>query len=160
MPAWPATPQAGTFLSPAGWPWGVPQSWLWARLGPRRTHKDVGTQWTFVTNLIDSGGLGRSAGAAACVGNLTRAWAMAVHWGPGPTQFRNKGPPWTSLMVQRLAICLPVQGARVRSLVREDSICCRATGPVHHIYWNSCTLEPVLHKRSHHCEKPMHHNEE
>ena len=31
----------------------------------------------------------------------------------------------TSLVIQWLGICLPMQGPRVRSLVREESTCCR-----------------------------------
>ena len=86
----------------------------------------------------------------------------------------------TSLVVQWLRICLPMQGTRVRALVREDPTCRRASKPVYHNYW-ACTLEPanhnywarvpqllkptrlepVLHnKRSHRNEKPAHHNEE
>ena len=40
----------------------------------------------------------------------------------------------TSLVVQWLRICLPIQGTRVRALVREDPTCHRATKPVHHNY--------------------------
>ena len=86
----------------------------------------------------------------------------------------------TSLVVQWLRICLPMQGTRVRSLVQEDPTCHGATKPVHHNYW-ACTLEPVSHnywahvpqllkpaclepmlhnKRSHCNEKHVHHNEE
>ena len=36
----------------------------------------------------------------------------------------------TSLMVQWLSIHPPMQGTRIRSLVREDSTCCRTTNPV------------------------------
>ena len=32
-----------------------------------------------------------------------------------------------SLVVQWLRICLPIQGTQVRSLVQEDSTCCKAT---------------------------------
>ena len=85
-----------------------------------------------------------------------------------------------SLVAQWLRICLPMQGTRVRALVREDPTCCRATKPVHHNYW-ACTLDPASHnywsrtpqllkpvclepmlcnKRSHCHEKPVHHNEE
>ena len=73
-----------------------------------------------------------------------------------------------------------MQGTRVRALDWEDPTCRRATKPVHHNYWawtlepashnywacvpqllNPTCLEPVLHnKRSHHNEKPTHHNEE
>ena len=86
----------------------------------------------------------------------------------------------TSLVVQWLRIRLPMQGTRVRALVWEDPTCCGATKPVSHNYW-ACALEPASHnywalmlqllktmhlelvlhnKRSHHNEKPAHHNEE
>ena len=86
----------------------------------------------------------------------------------------------TSLVVQWLRIRLPMQGARVRALVREDPTCCTATKSVCHNYW-ACTLEPVSHnywgcvpqllkpahlepmlcnKRSHRNKKPTHRNEE
>ena len=42
---------------------------------------------------------------------------------------------WTSLVAQRLGVRLPVQGTRVRSLVREDLTCDGATGPVRHNCW-------------------------
>ena len=40
----------------------------------------------------------------------------------------------TSLVAQWLRIRLPMQGTRVRSLVRGDPTCCGATKPVHHSY--------------------------
>ena len=40
----------------------------------------------------------------------------------------------TSLVVQWLGVCLPMQGMWVRSLVQEDPTCCRATGPMRHSY--------------------------
>ena len=82
-------------------------------------------------------------------------------------------------MAQWLRIRLPMQGTRVRALVREDPTCGGATKPVRHNYW-ACALEPVSHsywarmpqllkparlepvlrnKRSHHNEKPAHGNE-
>ena len=85
-----------------------------------------------------------------------------------------------SLVAQWLRICLPMQGTRVRALVREDPTCRGATKPVHHNYW-ACALEPGSHnywahvpqplkpahlepvlrnKRSHDSEKPAHCNEE
>ena len=76
-------------------------------------------------------------------------------------------PGGTSLVAQWLRICLPMKGIRVRPLVREDRTCCRATKPVCHSYWalvpqlrKLMRLEPLLHKRSHHNEKPTHRNEE
>ena len=40
----------------------------------------------------------------------------------------------TSLVAQWLRIHLPMQGTRVRALVREDPICHRSTKPVRHNY--------------------------
>ena len=39
-----------------------------------------------------------------------------------------------SLVAQRLRVCLPMQGTRVRALVREDPTCRGAAGPVSHNY--------------------------
>ena len=39
---------------------------------------------------------------------------------------------------------LPMQGTRVRSLVREDPMCRGATKPMSHNYW-ACALEPAHH---------------
>ena len=59
-------------------------------------------------------------------------------------------------MGQWLRISLPTQGAQVQSLVQEDSTCRGATKPKRHNYW-ACALEPLVHKRSHCSEKPVHH---
>ena len=40
----------------------------------------------------------------------------------------------TSLVAQWLKIHLPLQGTQVQSLGGKDSICLRATKPVHHNY--------------------------
>ena len=86
----------------------------------------------------------------------------------------------TSLVAQWLRICLPMQGTQVRALVWENPTCRGATKPVTHNYWawalkpashnywahmpqllKPTRLEPALcNKRSHHSEKPAHHNEE
>ena len=50
-----------------------------------------------------------------------KPWFKSIHAG-------------TSLVVQWLGICLPMQGTRVPALVQEDPTCCRATMPVHHNY--------------------------
>ena len=67
---------------------------------------------------------------------------------------------WTSLVVQWIKTCLPVQGTRVWSLVWEDFTYWGATKPVCHKYWEPVLwnpwvettepvcLEPVLCKRS------------
>ena len=107
----------------------------------------------------------------------------------------SSGHPWhssqksrASLVAQWLRIRLPMQGTRVRALVREDPTCRGETKPVCHNYW-ACALEPASHnywspratttearvpqllksaclepvlcnKRSHRNEKPMHRNGE
>ena len=73
-----------------------------------------------------------------------------------------------SLVAQWLRIRLPMQGTRVRALVREDPTCRGATKPVRHNYGahvpqllKPVRLEPMLrNKRSHLNEKPAHRNEE
>ena len=52
----------------------------------------------------------------------------------------------TSLVAQWLRIHLPMQGTRVRALVRvqEDPTCRGATKPVRHNY-RACALEPASH---------------
>ena len=50
----------------------------------------------------------------------------------------------TSLVAQWLRVHLPMQGTRVRSLVREDPTCCVAARPMRHNYW-ACALEPSSH---------------
>ena len=115
------------------------------------------------------------------------SWKMKMHWcqcssptwvGKGTVKHLHQNLLRTSLVAQWLRILLPTQGTRVRALVREDPTCLRATKSVHHNYW-ACTLEPTSHnywahvpqllkptrlepvlrnKRSHHNEKPAHHN--
>ena len=46
----------------------------------------------------------------------------------------------TSLVVQWLRICLPMQKTQVQSLPQEDSTCCGATKPVCHNYWSLCSV--------------------
>ena len=83
-------------------------------------------------------------------------------------KYKLKSNIGTSLVEEWLRIHLPMQGTRVRALVREDPTCYKATKPVCHNYWarvlqllKPLRLEPVLHnKRSHRKEKPAHHKEE
>ena len=59
-----------------------------------------------------------------------------------------------------VAVRLPMQGTRVRALVREDPTCCGAAKPGT-TTTEPARLEPVLrNKRSRNSEKPAHHNEE
>ena len=119
-----------------------------------------------------------SLGLSTQVNVLLLLGAMVLPGQRKPVQKWNERG--TSLVVQWLRICLPMQGTRVWALVREDPTYCGAAKPVHHNYWacaleptshNYCThvlqllkptlLEPVLrNKRSHRIEKPVHHNEE
>ena len=77
-----------------------------------------------------------------------------------------------SLVVQWIRICLPMQRTWVQSLVLEGPTCRGATKPVHapqllslcsrarepQLLRPTCQ-QPVLHsKKSHHNEKPEHHN--
>ena len=76
--------------------------------------------------------------------------------------------PRASLVAQWWRIRLPMQETRVQSLVQEDPTCHGATKSVSHNYWacaietgihncwSLCALQPVLHKRSHCKEKPVH----
>ena len=57
---------------------------------------------------------------------------------------RLKETKGTSLVVQWLRICLPMQGTQVRALVREDPTCHGATKPMRHNY-RVCALGPASH---------------
>ena len=50
----------------------------------------------------------------------------------------------TSLVVEWLRVCLPVQGTGVRALVREDPTRHRAAGPTRHNCW-ACALGLASH---------------
>ena len=76
----------------------------------------------------------------------------------------------TSLVVQWIRICLPMQGTQVRSLVWEDFTCCGATeayvpqllSPRAANYWSpsaSSTGSPTREATDYN-EKPLHCNEE
>ena len=52
----------------------------------------------------------------------------------------------TSLVVQWIGICLPVQGTRTQSLVQRHSMCYGATKPMCHKYWVH-----ALESTSHNC---------
>ena len=67
-----------------------------------------------------------------------------------------KPPMKTSLVVQWLRICLPIQGTWVQSLVQEDSTCCRTTKSIHHNYCPERPGPGLYIKRSLHSEKPKH----
>ena len=80
-----------------------------------------------------------------------------------------------SLVAQWLRIRLPMQGTRVRALVKEDPTCHGATEPASHNYLSPRAttteahvpqllkpthLKPMLHnKRSHRNEKPVYRKE-
>ena len=84
----------------------------------------------------------------------SRWWSKKTWSPPPPTkaskihlhveQFSLKLTGGASLAAQWLRIHLPMQGTRVRALVREDPTCHGATKPVRHNYW-ACALEPASH---------------
>ena len=86
----------------------------------------------------------------------------------GQCFLKKQGPFGTSPVAQWLRIHLPMQGTQVQSLVWEDPTCRGATKPMCHNCWahvpqllKPAPLEPMLcNKRSHHNEKPAHHNKE
>ena len=73
-------------------------------------------------------------------------------------KLKNLKQYWTSLVVQWLRICLPVQWMQAWSHkpanLGEDFTCHRAAKSMYHNYWSPRTLEPVLYNTSHHKEKP------
>ena len=73
--------------------------------------------------------------------------------------FNIKTQKRTSLVVQWLGICLPLQRTLVQSLVQEDSTCREATKPMCQDYW-ACALELMLHNKRSHCKKKSTHRNE
>ena len=56
-------------------------------------------------------------------------------WGKKKVKIKKKkSNGGTSLVAQWLRICLPMQGTRIRALVREDPTCQGATKPMPHNY--------------------------
>ena len=64
---------------------------------------------------------------------MHRFWTDYMHLRKLIPELKIKGR--TSLVVQRLRICLPMQGTQVWSLVQEDSTYHGAIKPVCHRYW-------------------------
>ena len=72
-------------------------------------------------------------------------WQFTPNWSVDSIKYQSKfQKAGTSLVAQCLRIRLPMQGSGVRTLVREDPTCRRATKPVRHNYW-ACVLEPANH---------------
>ena len=110
--------------------------------------------------------------------NLLRASGISKtsdHWPFSSKKSPTKNYWGSSLVLQGIRINLPMQGTRVWSLVWEDPTCLGATRPLSHNYWacglepenlycwahvlqslKPVCLEPVLHKRRRHSEKPSH----
>ena len=82
--------------------------------------------------------------------NRVRSWGGAEaqnhrdHENPGSWRLTEILRNGASLVAQWLRIHLPMQGTRVRALVREDPTCRGSTKPVCHNYW-ACALEPGSH---------------
>ena len=96
---------------------------------------------TSPSNAEDEGsiaGWGAKIPHASWPGNQNLEWKQCC--GEFNKDFKNglhqkkKKNSWASLVAQRLRICLPMQGTRVRALVWEDPTCCEATRPVSHNY--------------------------
>ena len=66
-----------------------------------------------------------------------------------PKHLDLKNKTRTSLVVQWLRIHLPMNGTQVRSLVRENPMCCGATKPTCCNYWSPCSSAYALQQ-----EKP------
>ena len=85
-------------------------------------------------------------GSLPRMGRPTHVWLSAEALGGWPPGLKRPSAPsrpvlshrnrttGTSLVAQWLRIRLPVQGTRVRALVREDPTCRGATEPVRHNY--------------------------
>ena len=92
---------------------------------------------------------------------LNSQWHLDTQSASSDWSTQLKHDQGTSLVVQWLRICLPMQGTQVQSLVGEDSTWFRATKPVHHNYWSLRALEPGCHKKRSHCsEKPANRNKQ
>ena len=62
-------------------------------------------------------------------------------------------------VVQWLRICLPMPSTWVQSLVCEDSTCCGASRSMCHNYRSHALELKLCSVRSHHSQRPVHHNE-
>ncbi|KAJ8783826.1 hypothetical protein J1605_008869 [Eschrichtius robustus] len=69
-----------------------------------------------------------------------RVWSLCSTTREAATEWLERA----SLVAQWLRIHLPMQGTRVRALVREDPTCRGATKPMRHNR-RACALEPVSH---------------
>ena len=92
----------------------------------------------------------------------SHAAQLREHRGLGAERWVKSSGVWTSLVVQWLRICLPMQGTQLCSLVWEDLTGWGATKPTCQNYWPRVpqllkphSLEPMpCNKRSHGDEKP------
>ena len=102
--------------------------WLWSSLGQGRPHR-LQLFWAFGWCLPESWTVLKDK--LRHLKNFRKNWLESYS-------------ARASLVVQWLRIRLPMQGTRVRALVREDATCRGATKPVRHNYW-ACALEPMSH---------------
>ena len=73
---------------------------------------------------------------------LCSSWVLCMH-----SEFLKTLHSEASLVVQWIRIRQPMQGAQVRSLVREDSTCCETVGP-YTMATKSALWSPHLHQSS------------
>ena len=93
-----------------------------------------------------------------CWCSLWSTTALSYCWfQPQCHQFFKKSQDWTSLVVQWLKICLPMQRTRVWSLVQEDPRCCKAAKPMCHNYCACAPASTLWNKRSHCNEETIRH---
>ena len=122
---------------------------------PRDTYRLKGRGWR---KIFHANGNQKKAGVAILISNKIDFKIENI----------TRDKEGVSLVMQWLRIRLPMQGTRVRALVREDPTCHGETKPVCHNY-EDCVpqllkpvgLKPVLRNKRSHCnEKPTHYNEE
>ena len=115
---------------------------LWLLYYTCQQNPNIELYWTFSKHL--GFGIGRSSSFCCCcffrgAANLTIYMKSSY--------FEIKIKCWqTSLLVQWLRICLPMQGIRVQFLVQDDSTCLGEAKPMYHNYWacehpRACALQ-------------------
>ena len=93
-----------------------------------------GEQWARGTYVLKGGLEGAPAALIASAVAWHRDGIHLPAYGALKLEWSSKSPGQASLVAQWLRIHLPMQGTRVRALVREDPTCSGATKPMSHNY--------------------------